>query len=70
MRVHFTSCATWLLMAARRGAAVAPYWRRRVCKNRADYRSCLALAVRECMFQSMRQVLTPLAMLLIGLETV
>lgn len=43
------------------GHRVAPYWKRLVCGDRAglalraDYRQCLARAVRECGFQNLRQ---------------
>jgi len=43
------------------GEACEPYWKRMVCGDRAglalraDYRECLAAAVRECGFQSLRQ---------------
>ena len=43
------------------GRRVDPYWKRMVCGDRAglalraDYRACLAAAVRECGFQNLRQ---------------
>jgi xylan 1,4-beta-xylosidase len=43
------------------GRTMAPYWKRMVCGDRAglalraDYRACLATAVRECGFQNLRQ---------------
>jgi xylan 1,4-beta-xylosidase len=43
------------------GKHVIPYWKRMVCGDRAglalraDYRACLATAVRECGFQNLRQ---------------
>ncbi|MEI6425262.1 MAG: beta-xylosidase, partial [Lentisphaerota bacterium] len=43
------------------GKPVAPYWKKMVCGDRAglalraDYRDCLATAVRECGFQNLRQ---------------
>ena len=43
------------------GKSMAPYWKRMVCGDRAglalraDYRDCLATAVRECGFQTLRQ---------------
>ena len=43
------------------GKPVAPYWKKMVCGDRsglalrADYRDCLATAVRECGFKNLRQ---------------
>ncbi len=43
------------------GKPLDPYWKRMVCgdraglASRADYRACLATAVRECGFQNLRQ---------------
>jgi len=43
------------------GQHCAPYWKRMICGDRAgmamraDYRDCLATAVRECGFQELRQ---------------
>ena len=43
------------------GKECVPYWKKMVCGDRAglalraDYRDCLATAVRECGFQTLRQ---------------
>lgn len=52
---------THSVMADGAGQRCVPYWKRMVCGDRAglalraDYRECLATAVRECGFQSLRQ---------------
>ncbi len=52
---------TLLLNVTETGKPVDPYWKRVVCGDRAglglraDYRACLATAVRDCGFQTLRQ---------------
>jgi len=50
-----------IINGAGQGKGFDPYWKRMVCGDRAglalraDYRACLATAVRECGFQNLRQ---------------